>query len=74
VFNGILVWCCLEGTDIEIILLELPRQQDEDKDNLVCAAVRCRARILVRAQQLLVVMTYKCPINSITNLNPISSH
>jgi hypothetical protein len=43
-------------------------------ENLVCAVGNCRVFEIAIVLQVLVVMSCKCPINPLTNTNPIYSH
>jgi hypothetical protein len=46
----------------------------EDTEDLASAVVICKVRKLVRLLGLLVVTSYKSPINAITSQNPVPSH
>jgi hypothetical protein len=46
----------------------------EDTEALMFGVVICRVCRSVNLLQLLVVTSYKCSINSITDPNPVSNH
>jgi hypothetical protein len=65
----------VEGEDIVRICYYMTTGKDAaDWENLVCTVAICKAYKLVRLLELLVVTSYKHPINSVTNPNPMSAH
>jgi hypothetical protein len=59
----------------DIVGIHYRAMASEGVEDLACAIVRGESVVheLVRALYLLVVMIYKCPINSITSPNPVYS-
>jgi hypothetical protein len=63
------------GTEAEDVLgICYQAMASVDIEVLMFAVMICRVYRSVKLLYLPVVMSYKCPINQITSLNPVSSH